>query len=711
MSNNSEQIEIEEDCKSKRQLHSLKQTPHKHNTIQQVKKESNSYCAKSSNQPKLFSNHDFKRQLIKNRKRNEENNEKEANQEQPIHYRNAAFKNFLNMLNNKFHGRKSSLNEQDFVPINISAVRNTSTSNVKGNASFHRNQLSMDAESKRNKFYNFQTAGKAFDYNLESKRKMNSIVFSSDESVTQDNHKLSQWQKEQIIKCMLKEKKISQDILSKHMKSLSIDLREEEKVSKLAKLILDNYELVVETNSVQNVESSQNLCQQRPITHGLHFLKGICETKTLNTCRKSYNEIHAVLPVPSVEGNDKKAVDTSETSPRQFGKLMKLRNRQAKSHKLAKGQLNNHPTENYCKNILDCHMNELILLINQFTSLTSRSKDRNYDIKAINTVIKKFRFKKTMFSEEDFKSREKLTQYKESILRLLYYKINKENEIKSLNLNKSFTPSMKYFIGQGNNSELVKSIMKDRWWWTTAADVNEANFVWTQWRKKSFISDLKCSKSSEVNSLSAIPIKLCNHLEGDNSLGQKKSMFINLLRYYNLLGKDVFSIIPLTFHIMKGITDENYAKFKNYFNNLSTEVGDDKLSLIKNVWIAKPGENTNRGNGILITSDISEIERYIQESPHSCIIQKYIERPFLFDHRKFDIRCFGLITSINGFIKGYFIEKDICEPLQRNILYIHLMNSVHLTNEAIQIKYEDFGKYEAGNKVIIFLIKKMLDFI
>jgi tubulin monoglycylase TTLL3/8 len=28
-----------------------------------------------------------------------------------------------------------------------------------------------------------------------------------------------------------------------------------------------------------------------------------------------------------------------------------------------------------------------------------------------------------------------------------------------------------------------------------------------------------------------------------------------------------------------------------------------------------------------------------------------------------------------------------------------MSRSVHLTNEAIQIKYDDFGKHEAGNKV------------
>ena len=30
-------------------------------------------------------------------------------------------------------------------------------------------------------------------------------------------------------------------------------------------------------------------------------------------------------------------------------------------------------------------------------------------------------------------------------------------------------------------------------------------------------------------------------------------------------GKDIFSIIPLTFHIAKGVEDEEFAKFTEYF--------------------------------------------------------------------------------------------------------------------------------------------------
>jgi tubulin monoglycylase TTLL3/8 len=44
-------------------------------------------------------------------------------------------------------------------------------------------------------------------------------------------------------------------------------------------------------------------------------------------------------------------------------------------------------------------------------------------------------------------------------------------------------------------------------------------------------------------------------------------------------------------------------------------------------------------------------------SNRTIIIQKYLENPFLYNKRKFDIRCYILITTVNGIIKGYWYEE------------------------------------------------------
>ncbi len=38
----------------------------------------------------------------------------------------------------------------------------------------------------------------------------------------------------------------------------------------------------------------------------------------------------------------------------------------------------------------------------------------------------------------------------------------------------------KFYVGKGNNSLLIKSLMKRRFWWTLEEDPKKANFVWTQ---------------------------------------------------------------------------------------------------------------------------------------------------------------------------------------------------------------------------------------
>lgn len=79
----------------------------------------------------------------------------------------------------------------------------------------------------------------------------------------------------------------------------------------------------------------------------------------------------------------------------------------------------------------------------------------------------------------------------------------------------------------------------------------------------------------------------------------------------------------------------------------------------KNFWIVKPGEYSNRGKGISVCSNLQEIKSELsivmitkKGNRRTYILQQYIDRPFLFKKRKFDIRCFMMLTSINGRFKG-----------------------------------------------------------
>ena len=80
--------------------------------------------------------------------------------------------------------------------------------------------------------------------------------------------------------------------------------------------------------------------------------------------------------------------------------------------------------------------------------------------------------------------------------------------------------------------------------------------------------------------------------------------------------------------------------------------------------------------------------------------QLYISNPLLYFKRKFDIRCFVLATSQNGILKGYWFEEGYIRTSSYNYNIKNLNNRlIHLTNDAIQKKSDDYGKYEGGNKV------------
>ena len=82
-------------------------------------------------------------------------------------------------------------------------------------------------------------------------------------------------------------------------------------------------------------------------------------------------------------------------------------------------------------------------------------------------------------------------------------------------------------------------------------------------------------------------------------LGNKKALFYNLLEYCSYKKVSPNSIIPLTFHIES--TDSR--QFKNFMKTAK--------KLKSAIWIVKPGENSNRGNGIFVEKELDKIKTHI----------------------------------------------------------------------------------------------------
>jgi len=143
-----------------------------------------------------------------------------------------------------------------------------------------------------------------------------------------------------------------------------------------------------------------------------------------------------------------------------------------------------------------------------------------------------------------------------------------------------------------------------------------------------------------------------------------------------------------------------------------------KRKKCKNFWIIKPAENSNRGNGIQVVKTLSEIKSIIKEKTdqktgqtRTYILQKYIEKPLLLHNRKFDIRCYSLVTCINGVLQVYFYTDGYIRTscVEYN-LYQTTNNFIHLTNDAVQKHSEDYGKYEDNNKMSYKDLQRYFDF-
>jgi hypothetical protein len=59
------------------------------------------------------------------------------------------------------------------------------------------------------------------------------------------------------------------------------------------------------------------------------------------------------------------------------------------------------------------------------------------------------------------------------------------------------------YVGKGNNSTLIKNVVKNRPWWVVTEDRNDPtiNMVWTQLRQNEVLSDFKSLKDMEHGDL------------------------------------------------------------------------------------------------------------------------------------------------------------------------------------------------------------------
>jgi len=331
----------------------------------------------------------------------------------------------------------------------------------------------------------------------------------------------------------------------------------------------------------------------------------------------------------------------------------------------------------------------------------------------------------------------------------------------------------RYFLNKYNNSHLIKKMFDRRPWWKETPNPTDScvNLIWTQFpvieayrkieiagrRFSREIRDIReevrnhklyknfeklhsryfkpdeiavmfyhqfilkaptweCQDLSELgkqgngylqaSGLIAInpeTLVIMNKLENNFQYGHKSAMLLNLRHYCDIAGVDLNSIVPESYYI----DSQSSPGLQRFERNAS-----------QGIWLIKPAENTFGGAGIQIENSpalaLAKVKSLFKEThayPPKYILQKYIEKPLLFQGRKFDIRALCLITSIQGNFKLYWYPEGYIRTSSSQYSVDNLGDlGAHLTNDCYQKKTAEYGKFEAANKVLYSRFFKVMEF-
>jgi hypothetical protein len=140
--------------------------------------------------------------------------------------------------------------------------------------------------------------------------------------------------------------------------------------------------------------------------------------------------------------------------------------------------------------------------------------------------------------------------------------------------------------------------------------------------------------------------------------------------------KNSWNIMPLTF-----VLPTEFTLFLSTFSNIQKA----KKAEDSNIWIMKP-VGMSRGRGITLINDISKVT---YSSP--TVIQQYLSNPLLFEHYKFDLRLYILVTSFSP-LEAFIYEEGFARfSSQKFGLHGDSIGNeqIHLTNSSIQKKYDN----------------------
>ncbi|KAG8519467.1 Tubulin polyglutamylase TTLL7 [Galemys pyrenaicus] len=235
----------------------------------------------------------------------------------------------------------------------------------------------------------------------------------------------------------------------------------------------------------------------------------------------------------------------------------------------------------------------------------------------------------------------------------------------------------------GTKFEIVRLVIDEMGFMKAPDEDETSNLIWCD-------SAVQQEKISELQNYQRI-----NHFPGMGEICRKDFLARNMTKMIKSRPLD-YTFVPRTW-----IFPAEYTQFQNYVKEL-------KKKRKQKTFIVKPA-NGAMGHGISLIRNGDKLP-----SQDHLIVQEYIEKPFLMEGYKFDLRIYILVTSCDP-LKIFLYHDGLVRmgtekyipPNESNLTQLYM----HLTNYSVNKHNERFERDETENKGSKRSIKWFTEFL
>ncbi|XP_035630487.1 tubulin polyglutamylase TTLL7 isoform X2 [Oncorhynchus keta] len=224
----------------------------------------------------------------------------------------------------------------------------------------------------------------------------------------------------------------------------------------------------------------------------------------------------------------------------------------------------------------------------------------------------------------------------------------------------------------GTKYEIVRIAINEMAFLKTRDEDETANLIWSD-------SAVQHEKIADLRNYQRI-----NHFPGMGEICRKDCLARNMSKMIKSQPQE-YSFIPKTW-----IFPAEYTQFQNYVKEL-------RRKRKQKTFIVKPA-NGAMGHGISL---IRNCEKLPAQAQDHFIVQEYLDKPFLMEGYKFDLRIYILVTSCDP-LRIFLYNDGLVRmgtekyhtPNEANLSQLYM----HLTNYSVNKHNENFERDETADK-------------